>query len=243
MANWTQITIPETPTPQLVHVTHIAPGATDDKIKEFFLFCGKINEFEVISGKNGNKQALILFEKESAAKTATMLSNAVITDQQIGVQYYFKDQYGTEENNQLAEAGDDSELGQEEKAKSSIVAELLYHGFALSERVINAAQVFDRQYGVSDRARTYYEQALAELGKLDEKYKAREMVITRVNSLNETYSITDTIYYAAGRAQTVALLALESPPGQRATELLTQAKTRAIETVNESRKIADARKV
>jgi formaldehyde-activating enzyme involved in methanogenesis len=74
--------------------------------------------------------------------------------------------------------------------------------------------------------------------KLDEKYKVRDMVVTRATALNNTYKITDKIYYAANQMQTAANRALETAPGQQASKLLSQAANRAIDTVNESRKLA-----
>lgn len=64
------------------------------------------------------------------------------------------------------------------------------------------------------------------------------MVVTRATALNDTYKITDKIYYAANQMQTAATRALETAPGQQASKLLSQAATRAIDTVNESRRLA-----
>ncbi|KAI9593522.1 hypothetical protein BDF19DRAFT_448021 [Syncephalis fuscata] len=233
-----QMTIPETPTPKLVYVKNISPEATEEKVREFFLFCGKISEFEVITSSNGDKEALVMFEKDSAAKTATMLSNAVIAEKQINVEYYFKDEYSGEHRSTEPESSDGN-VSQEEKPKTSIVTELLAAGFSLSVTIINRAKTFDEKYGVMNKAQTAYQQALTELTKLDEKYKVRDMVVTRATALNESYKITDKIYYAANQMQTAATRALETGPGQQASKLLSQATTRAIDTVNESRKLAE----
>ncbi|RKP09019.1 hypothetical protein THASP1DRAFT_14813 [Thamnocephalis sphaerospora] len=181
---------------------------------------------------------------ESAAKTATMLSNAVIADKQISVKYYFENEYTSEHTDSTGAAGaaDGTSVEQEDKAKSSIVAELLASGFALSEGIIKRAQDFDAKFGVLAKAQDYYTHARGELAKIDEKYKVREMVVTRATALNNTYNITDKIYYAAGQVQDAATRALQSGPGQQASRMLSQAATRAIDTVAESRKIAEEKK-
>jgi hypothetical protein len=241
MTKFTTISIPESPVPNLVYVKGIAAEAGEDKIREFFLFCGKIKELEVVTSDDGSKEALIYFEKESAAKTATMLTNAVICDKQIIVKYYFEHEYTGEPAETVESTDDGAPVEQEEKAKSSIVAELLASGFALSETIIKRAKEFDAKYGVSTKAQAYHQHALEELNKLEERYKVREMVVTRATALNNTYHITDKIYYAAGQLQEAAARALQSGPGQQVSRVLTQAATRALDTVNESRKLAESK--
>ncbi|CEG81992.1 hypothetical protein RMATCC62417_16124 [Rhizopus microsporus] len=77
MSNKWSIAIPETPSPNYVIVKNISLQSTEQTVKEFFLFCGKIKEFELKIDQDDDKHqiALIHFERESAAKTATLLSN------------------------------------------------------------------------------------------------------------------------------------------------------------------------
>jgi hypothetical protein len=72
MSNWT-LDIPKESTPCLVLVTNIAKETKQETIKDFFSFCGIITAFEM-KLQDDAQQALIHFEKESAAKTATLLS-------------------------------------------------------------------------------------------------------------------------------------------------------------------------
>ncbi|CAG8545634.1 6702_t:CDS:2, partial [Dentiscutata heterogama] len=67
-----------------VIVYNISASASEKTVKDFFLFCGKIKEFNLVKEENSNKKiAYITFERETAAKTALMLTNAVIGNSQI----------------------------------------------------------------------------------------------------------------------------------------------------------------
>ncbi|CAG8640412.1 12600_t:CDS:2, partial [Dentiscutata heterogama] len=64
-----------------VVVYEISNLASEKTIKDFFLFCGRISEFKLKKSEKDSKQiAYITFQKEIAAKTALMLTNAVIGD-------------------------------------------------------------------------------------------------------------------------------------------------------------------
>jgi RNA recognition motif-containing protein len=72
---WT-INVPTEPTSRLVLVKNISLETQEATIKDFFSFCGIITAFEIKKDNEDEKHqtALILFEKDSAAKTATLLS-------------------------------------------------------------------------------------------------------------------------------------------------------------------------
>lgn len=230
-ANWS-IQIPADPTPKLVHVTQISANATEDKVKEFFLFCGKITAFQLRKDGHGTQEALIRFDKESAARTATMLSNAVIADSQISVAYYFS-QYATEKDN-IAAAADASAAGhdtQEAKPKTSIVTEIVAAGFTVSGAVFERAKEFDSKYGVSTRMQTYYQQALEKAQQLDQKYGLTRTVTERAGAIDAQYHVKDKVLDVA---QKVAA----SGPGQMAQGVFQQAK----DTVVSGKNLADEKK-
>lgn len=52
-----------------VHVSNIAHDTSDDEVKQFFLFCGKITNISVTptgAEPNATKSATVTFEKETA---------------------------------------------------------------------------------------------------------------------------------------------------------------------------------
>jgi len=246
MSHFSQASIPSEPTPKLVHVTNIAASASEEKVREFFLFCGKIQAFQLVKAEGSDTQeALISFDKESAAKTATMLSNAVIADQQINVKYYFSDTYGSNVEHDHAAAADakNATAGtQEEKPKTGIVTEVLAAGYQVSDHIIDRATTFDAQYGVSTRMQSYYQQALEKLGQLDEKYQIRKTVTAKAGELDAKYAVSDKVGAAAASVQAAAASALQTGPGQKAAGILTQAKTQVGTQLEASRAVAQEKK-
>ena len=93
-------------------VRDISSKATDDSVKEFFAFCGKIVYFEIAAASNGadNKECLICFDSSSAANTARMLSSAVIADKPISVSPYF-DEFAVLKTGEMNENGAEESVG------------------------------------------------------------------------------------------------------------------------------------
>lgn len=120
------------PTPNLVQVTNISKETTQETLRDFFAFCGKIKDFELESDGNQQK-ALILFESAKAAKTAELLSNgkceskrtagtsdmsnhtsfsiALVEDNHIQVQAYFQNTTnGPDEKHPDTSTANDSDI-------------------------------------------------------------------------------------------------------------------------------------
>jgi hypothetical protein len=74
------IDIPSEPTPNIVLIKHIALATEEATIKDFFSFCGIIKGFEMKRDEHDEQHqiALVYFEQEAAAKTATLLSQGTI---------------------------------------------------------------------------------------------------------------------------------------------------------------------
>jgi len=72
-----------------VYVTNISPNANEKTVSDFFSFCGKISKL-YLKKEEGKEvsTAVIQFETESAAKTALLLTNALIVDRPITVTAY-----------------------------------------------------------------------------------------------------------------------------------------------------------
>ena len=230
MSSWS-IPIPAAPTPCLVLVSNISAQATEDKVKEFFLFCGKISHFQLDATSH---QALIWFDKESAAKTATMLSNAVIADAQIQVHYYF-DQFNPPTDKDDASAAQDqsnaAQGSQEAKPKTGIVTELVAAGFTLSDTILNRAKSFDAKYGVVAYMQPYYQQALEKAQELEGKYGLVRTVTERAQQVDATYHVKDTVLDYAHKIAA-------SGPGQVAQGVYQQ----AVSTVEQGKSLADEKK-
>ncbi|KAG0316824.1 hypothetical protein BG000_004706, partial [Podila horticola] len=183
MTNWSTVKIPATPTPNLIFVSNISATASERTVKDFFLFCGKIQEFEL--QKEGDRQvALVLFERESAAKTACMLTNAMIVDSQISVKPYFEDSADSSEN-----------VAQENKPKVTVLAEILAAGYGIQDQIIEKGLEIDAKYGFVGRIQSYVEAAKAQAKTLDEKYH----VTAKATELDNKYHVQDRVNAAVGQ--------------------------------------------
>jgi len=146
--------IPAAPTPNLVVVTNISWEVTEAQLREFFAFCGDIRQFQLSAGE-GTQKALIEFTRESAARTALLLTNATIGEKNITVTPYFDDlppyKAVEEEEKGSGLEGDEfaEPLLQEDKPKLSIVVELLANGYILNEKIMENARGFDERHGIS----------------------------------------------------------------------------------------------
>ncbi|KAK4516042.1 uncharacterized protein ATC70_011003 [Mucor velutinosus] len=175
MDNSWSINIPAEPSSQLVLVKNISLETQEATIKDFFSFCGIIAAFEMKKDFQDEKHqiALIMFEKDSAAKTATLLSQAVVDDSPIEVEPYFK-QVLTAENITTPVVSNaqqqQQQQPQESKSVSHVMAELLASGYVLTESVVNKGAEFDEKHGVSTRVNGYLTKMGLSLTQLNQKF-------------------------------------------------------------------------
>jgi len=165
-AEFETIHVPDTPSPNFVKVSNISPKADEKIVKDFFLFCGLLKQFELARDRQSvddTQFALIEFEKPSAAKTARLFSGAQIIDRPIQVLPLWKEinldeVEPTQEKESSTTHQPEKEsaiLSQEDKPKLHIVAEVLAYGFLLSDQIINKAKEWDARYGVSEKFKYY----------------------------------------------------------------------------------------
>ncbi|KAG0288468.1 hypothetical protein BGZ98_004252 [Dissophora globulifera] len=227
MTNWTTVKIPATPTPNLIIVHNISASASETTVKDFFLFCGKILQFDL--QKEGDRQvALVHFERESAAKTACMLTNAMIVDSQISVKPYFEESADVSEEN----------IAQENKPKATILAEILAAGYQLQDQIIEKGLEIDAKYGVHQKIQAYVESAKVQAKNLDEKYKVTE----KATELDNKYHVQDRVTAAVGQGIDYSTQALQTAPGQKVAGVAVQVKEQIAAVHYEARRIADEKK-
>ncbi|KAI7874278.1 uncharacterized protein EV154DRAFT_527386 [Mucor mucedo] len=216
MPAWT-IAIPETPSATYVIVKNISAQSSEKTVREFFLFCGKITEFELVADDDEEHQvALIHFERESAAKTATLLSNALIDECHIVAAPYFETATVNEEK-EVAE-NEANTTTQESKAKSRIVAEILANGYILQDQVVAKGLEYDSKYSFSTRLTGYFTTLTSNVKSIDEKYRIWDKAV----EIDHKYKIQEKVQNAAATAQTTATAALQSPTGQKVERIASQ---------------------
>ncbi|KAF9212932.1 hypothetical protein BGZ59_006132 [Podila verticillata] len=227
MTNWSIVKIPATATPNLVFVSNISAAASEKTVKDFFQFCGKIQEFELQKEGDDRQVALVLFERESAAKTACMLTNAMIVDSQISVRHYFEDSEASGEN-----------IPQENKPKVTVLAEILSAGYSLQDQIIEKGLEIDAKYGLVGMIQSYVEAAKAQAKNLDEKFH----VTAKATELDNKYHVQDRVNAAVGQGIDYSNQALQTAPGQKVAVVAAQVKEQIAAVHYEAKRLQDEKK-
>jgi len=227
MPSWNSITIPKEPTANLVVVSHISSESSEKTILDFFQFCGKIKEFELAKDDDEKHQiALIHFERESAAKTAVLLSNALIDDSHIVVAPYF-------EATATSADKDEEETTQEGKPKTRVFAELLAQGYIIQDQVVAKGLEYDKKYAVQSRFTSYLGGLQARAKQLDDKYR----IWGKALELDQKYKIQEKAQGAFTIAQAKAQEALSTPTGQKVQDLANQTIAQITAVHHEAKRI------
>ncbi|KAI8640789.1 hypothetical protein BD408DRAFT_419249 [Parasitella parasitica] len=184
--------------------------------------------------------ALIQFERESAAKTATLLSNALIDDCHIVATPYCEVATTAStpliatplEDRETAE-NEVSTAAQESKAKSRIVAEMLANGYMLQDQVVAKGLEYDSKYSLSSRLTSYFSTLTSNVKQIDEKYRIWDKAV----EIDSKFRIQEKVQNAAQTAQTTATAALQSPTGQKVERIASQTFAQIAAVHYEAKKI------
>lgn len=216
-----------------VIVTDISDKAGEKTVKDFFLFCGKIKEFELIKEESSDKQiAYVTFERDTAAKTALMLTNAVIGDSQITVKSVDDGPGGS----------DDFDENDSDESKANKLAEILAAGYSLQDAIIEKGVEFDARYGVLCTLKEYLLQLQNNLKNLDQKYQLTETVTTRATDINKKYSVLDKAHYVYDQTNSKVNNFLETSTGRILHEYFNCTTKQVFNVQYMARQIADNKK-
>ncbi|WWC99592.1 hypothetical protein V866_006496 [Kwoniella sp. B9012] len=144
--------VPATSSGYTIHVSGLATETTEDKLHDFFSFCGKL-----ISVKKSGNEADITFEKLSAMRTSLMLNGGTLDGAHLEVTSASDAEPKTASvlptgaTGSTAIGATDAPIGQEDKPKAAIVAEYLAHGYVLGDNIIQKAIDIDNKQGISSR--------------------------------------------------------------------------------------------
>ncbi|KFZ16334.1 hypothetical protein V502_05140 [Pseudogymnoascus sp. VKM F-4520 (FW-2644)] len=209
-----------------VYVKNISSATSKKEVTDFFSFCGKIKSLE-ITPTGDTQSAEVVFEKETAAKTALLLDNTQLGKTQVSV----TGAEGAKEFDEAHGAKDSDEITQEEKPRSRIIAEYLAHGYIIGDQASQRALDLDHKHGISSRF-------LQTLQNLDSKYKATE----KAKSADQSYGISSK---AQGLFQGLASYyekAAETPTGQKVVQFYSQTQKQVEDIHREARRLADLKK-
>jgi hypothetical protein len=158
-------------------------------------------------GPGGTHEALVHFESESAAKTALLLTNALIVDRPISVVAYVAPagevgNAGRPED--VVRQGDeiankDFSVPDEQRSKTSVVASMLAAGYSVGADTLAKAKEYDEQYSISQQLKIGAEELKKKVLEVDDKLGVSATTVAlanatqqKVKEIDEQYKISQT---------------------------------------------------
>lgn len=159
-----------------VFVSNISESANAKTISDFFSFCGRITDLK-LSTHSGPKEAIVTFETDSAAKTALLLTNAMIIDRPISVTL-FQPETTQNQPTQTLETQDqrnitniNHQVPDHQRSKTSTVASLIAAGYTLGSDALHKAKEYDDQHGVSTTIINSAQGIISKASEIDQQYQ------------------------------------------------------------------------
>ncbi|KIK63297.1 hypothetical protein GYMLUDRAFT_41002 [Collybiopsis luxurians FD-317 M1] len=215
-----------------VNVSGISTSTSESSLHDFFSFCGKIDKIE-----HKGTEALVYFEKASAAKTALMLNGGALDGSTLTVT---SDTVHPDEH----EESKDEHIDQTDKPRAGIAAEYLARGYTLSDSVLQRAIEMDNQKGISKKFLSYFNSLDSSIGS-----KALGPDKTITGKLSETISAATqqakTVDEQKGVSKTAHeyyTKALSSPFGKRVFDFYTTTSKQVLDIHEEAKRIQNANK-
>jgi len=213
-----------------VHVEGISTKTSEDEIRSFFSFCGKISSLSVTPTGSDSQSATVTFEKPAAAKTALLLDNTQLGPNSVHVSSAksideLAGNQATTEDSSKEPSGD---VEQEDKPRSRIIAEYLAHGYTISDKAIERALALDQQHGVSQRF-------INTLKAFDERLHATQ----KAQAVDTKFGVTEKMVSGWRGLTSYFDKAAETPTGQKLRQFYEAGNKQVIDVHNEARHLAD----
>lgn len=212
-----------------VTVKNISAKTDDKEIRDFFAFCGKITDLQV-NTEGETKSATVIFEKETAAKTALLLNNTQLGPSHISVTSDSPVGDGAHPEKTNADR-DSDEITQEDKPRARILAEYLAHGYVVGDAAIQKAIDLDQHHGVSSRF-------VGTLQNLDQKYHATD----RAKTADQSYGITPRATSLLTGINSYFEKAASTPTGKKIVDFYTQSSKQVQDIHAEAVRLAELKK-
>ncbi|KAK4100462.1 hypothetical protein N658DRAFT_567379 [Parathielavia hyrcaniae] len=210
-----------------VHVNNIGGETEDKEIKDFFSFCGKISSID-IRPEGTSKTATVIFEKETAARTALLLNHTKLGGNEITVTGETKD---APPQDTSSSSTDTAELSQEEKPRARVLAEVLAHGYLVADQGLQTAIKLDEQHGISARF-------VGTLRQLDERTHATD----RARAADSSYGISQRATSLWTGLWSYFEGSKDTPTGRRVVKFYTEGGKQVQDIHNEARRLAELKK-
>ncbi|KAL5520037.1 hypothetical protein ACEPAG_1697 [Sanghuangporus baumii] len=220
-----------------VKVSNLSPETSEEKLHDFFTFCGKIESIEY---KGTDGVSTVYFEKPSAVTTALMLNDGTLDGAKISVK---SDEVHPDEDREESQTNG-TPLTQSDKPRAGIAAEYLAKGYTLSDQILQRAIELDKQKGISQRFLSYFQQ-------IDTTVGAKALGPDQTVSGKLQATLTSATERAREIDQQKGFLksmhdyysnAISSPFGQKVREFYMNTEKQLKDIHEEARRIADTHK-
>jgi len=196
-----------------VFVANISPNATEKTVSDFFSFCGRITKLTLRreATGDGSQEAIVVFETDSAAKTALLLTNALIVDRPITVVPHVSSSVDTEGGEVSQKEVPQEDITNRtftapdhERSKTSVVASMLAAGYVLGTDSVAKARDFDEKHMISLQLKVGAEQVKAKANEIDKALHISEtanviktVTIEKAKEVDEKLRISENVNRAA----------------------------------------------
>ncbi|KAK9459045.1 uncharacterized protein V1516DRAFT_548553 [Lipomyces oligophaga] len=230
-------------------VTNISADVTQQQLESFFSFCGTISSIEIVpatSTKPGEEDvklqaAKVHFSQDSAAQTALLLHDTQLGSRQLiiepdnsGVAPPAPSSGAATGTSAPAVVTGPHEIAQEDKPKTTIFAEILSHGYQLSDQAIQKSVDLDKKHGFSDKFNKF-------LTDIDTKYNVSERASSTAHEADQKYGIREHVQSTHSVLNRYFDRALDSKAGASVRKFYKDTSKSAQDIHHEARRLADLR--
>lgn len=230
-----------------IKVSGIAPSTTEEQIKEFFSFCGKVSSVKL---DTAGGSAIVTFEKAAAIATAVLLSDSELNGAKITITAAAQPsdvQSAVADEKDINEG--DGDIAQEYKPKATVLAEYLSHGYILGDKAIARGLDIDKKHGISERFTSFlssldgkYHDTKKDLdAKYDLQHKS-DAVKERAAATDKQYGISDSLQQTQQKAHKYLDNALNTETGSKIRSFYSSIVQQVSDVHNEARRLADLKK-
>ncbi|KAF8466375.1 hypothetical protein BDZ91DRAFT_725287 [Kalaharituber pfeilii] len=230
-----------------VHVSNISPITTEDELRDFFSFCGKIAKLSLSrtsSEPEATQSATVTFERSSAASTALLLDQTRLGGNNVHVEAAptidelagGRTTVGNEDEPTFGADQDPTYTGeqvprQEDKPRAAILAEYLSAGYAVKDTALQKGIELDQKANITTRFTNI-------LHTLDQKLNATQTA----KSVDSTYHVTDKLKETQQALQHYFEAALNNPTGKKIRDFYAKGAKQVIDIHNEAKRLAELKK-
>ncbi|XP_065635652.1 binding partner of ACD11 1 isoform X2 [Quercus suber] len=187
-----------------VKVSNVSLGASEQDLKEFFSFSGKIEYVEMKSEDEKSQVAYVTFRETQGAETAVLLSGATIVDQSVHIALAPDYELPAAAASALATETEQKREGGSETAiqnAEDVVSSMLAKGFNLGKDALNKAKAFDEKHQFTSTATAKVVSLDQKIG-LTEKVTAGTTIVTeKVKEMDEKFQVSEKTKTAISAAE------------------------------------------